>query len=130
MSGGDSHGHSHGPPSPTKKPAKKSGKKAKKSDDESAADTDYDTDHERRPLISHDDDEEARTLRAVSILNLLSDFLHNFTDGLAIGASFITGVEAGICASFRLTFRRFLEFVSQMDCLIVIFKKSWSKHFM
>lgn len=33
---------------------------------------------------------------AIAILNLAADFLHNFTDGLAIGASFGTGTSIGI----------------------------------
>lgn len=39
---------------------------------------------------------------ASGILNLIADFLHNFTDGLAIGASFISGNKLGISTTFAI----------------------------
>lgn len=35
-------------------------------------------------------------IRVAAYLNLVADFMHNFTDGLAIGASFIAGSTVGI----------------------------------
>ena len=36
------------------------------------------------------------------ILNLIADFLHNFTDGLAIGASFISSNKLGLSTTFAI----------------------------
>lgn len=36
------------------------------------------------------------------ILNLIADFLHNFTDGLAIGASFTSGTKLGLSTTFAI----------------------------
>lgn len=33
---------------------------------------------------------------AAAFLNMVADFVHNFTDGLAIGASFLAGTTVGI----------------------------------
>lgn len=35
-------------------------------------------------------------IRVAAYLNLVADFMHNFTDGLAIGASFIAGSTVGV----------------------------------
>jgi zinc transporter 7 len=88
----DGHGHSH-TPAPKKHSKKDKKSKAKRSDNE---DSTAETDHDEHPLLTADE-HEARNSKAVSWLNMFSDFLHNFTDGLAIGASFISGVENGIC---------------------------------
>lgn len=42
----------------------------------------------------HDNDDGVK-LKAAGILNLAADALHNFTDGIAIGASFATGTGLG-----------------------------------
>lgn len=41
-------------------------------------------------------------IHASGILNLIADFLHNFTDGLAIGASFISGTKLGLSTTFAI----------------------------
>lgn len=45
---------------------------------------------------------EHEHIHASGILNLIADFLHNFTDGLAIGASFITGTKLGLSTTFAI----------------------------
>lgn len=35
-------------------------------------------------------------------LNLAADFMHNFTDGLAIGASYLAGKNVGIITTFTI----------------------------
>lgn len=51
-----------------------------------------------------DDDhhEDHGHIHASGILNLIADFLHNFTDGLAIGASFISGTKLGLSTTFAI----------------------------
>lgn len=55
----------------------------------------------------NDDHKEAHDnhqghIHASGILNLIADFLHNFTDGLAIGASFLSGTKLGISTTFAI----------------------------
>lgn len=97
LTGGGGHGHSHdgeGHSKPAKKQAKKS-KKAKQSDNEASS---HETDHEDAHSDEHSHKEdEVKSKRVVSWLNMGADFLHNTTDGLAIGASFIAGTTVGVC---------------------------------
>jgi len=55
-----------------------------------------DDDHHNRQ-VEHDGH-----IHASGILNLIADFLHNFTDGLAIGASFISGTKLGLSTTFAI----------------------------
>lgn len=41
-------------------------------------------------------------IHASGILNLIADFLHNFTDGLAIGASYMSGVKLGLSTTLAI----------------------------
>ena len=86
-----SHGHSHGGDSKkkTKKP-----KKAKVSDDESS-DVEEDS-----ALIQESSGSKNKVVSG--LLNLIADFLHNFTDGLAIGATFATGKSMGAVTAFSI----------------------------
>ncbi|CAJ0954967.1 unnamed protein product, partial [Mesorhabditis belari] len=89
LRGGGGHGHSHGHSNEKKekKQQKGKGKKAKSSDDEGTGD-----EGEEEKEHSH----EHEGIKIAAYLNLAADFAHNFTDGLAIGASFIAGTTIGI----------------------------------
>lgn len=63
----------------------KTNKSKKKKDD------DYDDNHDDHGHI-----------HASGILNLIADILHNFTDGLAIGASFMSGTKLGLSTTFAI----------------------------
>lgn len=41
-------------------------------------------------------------IHASGILNLIADFLHNFTDGIAIGASYMSGVKLGLSTTLAI----------------------------
>merc|ERR1719458_2393861 len=95
MKGG--HGHSHGPPpAPAveeKKPeASKKKKKAKESDGE---EEDKKEEKEDSKVEKKEEDAEGE-INVAGFLNLAADCFHNFTDGLAIGASFLAGDTIGI----------------------------------
>lgn len=95
---GHSHGHSH-----SHKPASKKLKKsdAEETDDEkSASDVKKEDNLKKRPVKKEKTEkvevvEQPKRLAVAAFLNLAADFLHNFTDGLAIGASFIAGPTVG-----------------------------------
>lgn len=91
LKGGHSHSHSHAAP------------KAKDSDDEI-------DDKKRGKEKSADSDKKPvkKTAKATSdikvsgYLNLAADFTHNFTDGLAIGASFLVGPAVGAVTTITI----------------------------
>lgn len=79
------HGHSHGGAKPAPVEAsKKSGDDKKKSDSKKKP-----TEPESKILVS-------------GYLNLAADFAHNFTDGLAIGASYLAGNSVGIVTTVTI----------------------------
>ncbi len=41
---------------------------------------------------------------SLAVMNLVGDFVHNFIDGLLIGASFFVSVHAGIATSLAVLF--------------------------
>lgn len=97
IKGGDGgHGHSHGAPKPkpvesppSKKPTddpKKSADKKKTSKSSSGK--------EAEPVHEH--------ILVSAYLNLAADFAHNFTDGLAIGASYLAGNSIGIITTVTI----------------------------
>ena len=45
---------------------------------------------------------EIKELAVAAWLNLAADFAHNFTDGLAIGASFLAGQNIGIVTTLTI----------------------------
>lgn len=50
----------------------------------------------------HQDHDHDGHIHASGILNLIADFLHNFTDGLAIGASFIADKKIGLSTTLAI----------------------------
>ncbi|VDN30942.1 unnamed protein product [Cylicostephanus goldi] len=51
--------------------------------------------HEQEKLVKSASPEHGE-IKVAAYLNLVADFAHNFTDGLAIGASFIAGTTIGV----------------------------------
>merc|ERR1711934_749580 len=87
-------GHSHGPPpapvAEEKPEASKKKKKAKESDGEEEEEENDDSKMERK------EEDAGGEIKVAGFLNLAADCFHNFTDGLAIGASFLAGDTIGI----------------------------------
>jgi zinc transporter 7 len=48
--------------------------------------------------------EEQGEIKVAGVLNLVADMFHNFTDGLAIGASFAAGKNVGIVTTATILF--------------------------
>ncbi|CAG0879161.1 unnamed protein product [Cyprideis torosa] len=88
------HGHSHGSHSSKEKEILASKKESKCSDEESDSDTKEESKNCTEP--------EFREIKVAGYLNLAADFTHNFTDGLAIGASFIAGEGIGIITTITI----------------------------
>uniref|UniRef100_A0A4W5RQW2 Zinc transporter SLC39A7 n=1 Tax=Hucho hucho TaxID=62062 RepID=A0A4W5RQW2_9TELE len=83
LKGGHGHSHSHAAP------------KAKESDGEKKKKNEGEKDLK--------DNKDEKTPKEVSgYLNLAADFTHNFTDGLAIGASFLVGPAVGTVTTLTI----------------------------
>ena len=61
--------------------------------------------------------EEPR-VSASGYLNLLADFFHNFTDGLAIGASFLAGRNIGLVTTVTILFHEIPHEIGDYAILI------------
>lgn len=82
---GGGHGHSHGPAKKISEP-EKSEKKKSNNDNKGKTSTPKKTEE----------------IEVAGYLNLAADFTHNFTDGLAIGASYLAGNYIGIVTSVTI----------------------------
>lgn len=93
------HGHSHGPA--TAPPASES--KAKSNEDAKAKKSDSKSEKKSQQAKQKSGDDHAEAEIAVSgYLNLAADFTHNFTDGLAIGASYLAGNNIGLITTITI----------------------------
>lgn len=87
---GDSgHGHSHGPKPSAKEEKEKLIKKKEKGEKITSTKT--------KPK-----EEVKEDILIAGYLNLAADFTHNFTDGLAIGASYLAGNSIGIITTLTI----------------------------
>jgi zinc transporter ZupT len=114
------HGHSHGAPTVTKpkgkmdkkdsdteedktakqKEEKKKDKEEKGDKETSGGDTEKKKEGEKAVEKKGEEEEE---IKVAGYLNLAADCFHNFTDGLAIGASFLAGESIGKNILFMFT---------------------------
>ncbi|XP_076157735.1 zinc transporter Slc39a7 [Alosa pseudoharengus] len=95
LKGGHSHSHSHGH-------GHSHGAKAKDSDGEE------EEKEEKKEGVKEDKkapktvEEKGTDIKVSGYLNLAADFTHNFTDGLAIGASFLVGPTVGLVTTITI----------------------------
>jgi len=115
MQGG--HGHSHAQVKPVEQKkveetkTKKKAKKAKSSDDEKSQDEgeksqdEGDKSKDEGKVVKKEEEVVSEVVGEVKVagyLNLAADAFHNFTDGLAIGASFLAGEQIGIITTLTI----------------------------
>ncbi|TSR63320.1 Zinc transporter Slc39a7 [Bagarius yarrelli] len=86
LKGGHSHSHSHAAP------------KCKDSDGEQEEEKEKKTDKKVKKKAK----EESSDIKVSGYLNLAADFTHNFTDGLAIGASFLVSPAVGVVTTITI----------------------------
>ena len=123
MKGG--HGHSHNITPVEKKTEEKKKdseekkkKKAKDSDNEETEEKeekkkDIDKKVEKKEEASEEDD-----IKVAGYLNLAADCFHNFTDGLAVGASFLAGESIGMITTLTILFHEVPHEIGDFAILI------------
>ncbi|XP_068106275.1 zinc transporter SLC39A7 isoform X2 [Hyperolius riggenbachi] len=102
LKGEDGHGHSHGH-SHGQKEAKESKEKEEEKSDEKEGLRQRKAEKSTKQEQKKGKEEAPPSDMTVSgYLNLAADFTHNFTDGLAIGASFLVSTNVGIVTTITI----------------------------
>ncbi|XP_035848678.1 zinc transporter Slc39a7 isoform X2 [Sander lucioperca] len=91
---GHSHGHSHDAPKEKDSDGEEEKEKKKKKKEKESKD-------EKVPK-KEETQEKSTDIKVSGYLNLAADFTHNFTDGLAIGASFLVGPTVGAVTTLTI----------------------------
>ncbi|XP_012257128.1 protein catecholamines up [Athalia rosae] len=97
IKGNHSHSHSHGGAAKEKKHSK-------------ASDKDKSSSVKKK--------EPVEDIKIAGYLNLAADFTHNFTDGLAIGASYLAGNKIGITTTITILFHEVPHEIGDFAILI------------
>lgn len=93
--GHDHHGHSHSGGSDSKKKEPEKKEVIKKKDKDGDKKTEKDSKKKEKESAQ-------ASMEVAGYLNLAADFTHNFTDGLAIGASYLAGNSIGIVTTITI----------------------------
>ncbi|KAF5899899.1 zinc transporter SLC39A7, partial [Clarias magur] len=91
LKGGHSHSHSHS-----------HGSKCKDSDGEEQEKKEGGKKDQKKDKKGKKAKEDSSDIKVSGYLNLAADFTHNFTDGLAIGASFLVGPAVGVVTTITI----------------------------
>ena len=103
MGVGHSHGgHGHSHEKSDEKTNEKSDKESEKSDDESENSEKSENSKKSDTKSEETVDSLLPKMDVAGYLNLAADFSHNFTDGLAIGASYLAGNTVGLITTFTI----------------------------
>jgi zinc transporter 7 len=114
---GGEHGHSHGGPAPatvvnsSDEASKTKRKDATKPATESKKDESKD-DKKAKEVTTTEE------IQVAGYLNLAADFAHNFTDGLAIGASYLAGHQIGLVTTLTILFHEVPHEIGDFAILI------------
>merc|ERR1711992_31785 len=115
MKGG--HSHSHSAPAPAveeKKPEPPKKKKAKESDGEE----EEKEEEKGKKAVKEVEEVTGGDIKVAGFLNLAADCFHNFTDGLAIGASFLAGESIGMITTLTILFHEVPHEIGDFAILI------------
>lgn len=95
------HGHSHGPAAAT---TAESTAKSKSNEDAKGkkSETKNEKKSQQSKQTADDEHTEVDSISVSGYLNLAADFTHNFTDGLAIGASYLAGNNIGLITTITI----------------------------
>jgi len=125
MKGGHAHSHNIKPVEKKEEDGKKKAtdekkkKKAKDSDNEDTEETKEEKEsakkvEEKKEAVQ----EEEEDIKVAGYLNLAADCFHNFTDGLAVGASFLAGESIGMITTLTILFHEVPHEIGDFAILI------------
>jgi zinc transporter ZupT len=80
----------------------------------------HDHDHDHRPVAGPEKSSRGLfdRITASGYLNLLADSMHNFTDGIAIGASFASGHGVGLATFISVTLHEVPHEIGDLSLLV------------
>lgn len=110
----DGHGHSHGPIEPPKEKKSETDAKNKPAGRANAEKKEKASVVKAKVMDEH----EHKDIDVAGYLNLAADFTHNFTDGLAIGASYLAGNKIGIITTITILFHEVPHEIGDFAILI------------
>lgn len=101
LGGGHSHDHGHSHSHSESKPkSKDSYKKGKKNKKQVESDTNNSDTNEKD---AKDLEKELR-FKSYAVISMIGDFIHNFTDGLSIGVSYVADYKMGLVTTMAMFF--------------------------
>lgn len=53
---------------------------------------------------SNEDEEKERRFKSFAVISIAGDFIHNFTDGLSIGVSYVADFKMGLVTTMAMFF--------------------------
>merc|ERR1711935_391164 len=115
------HSHSHSAPAVAPVEVKKDEEKDKEETKEETTDEKKDDDAKEEkdePKAETEVVSEDQEIKVAGYLNLAADAFHNFTDGLAIGASFMAGNTVGVMTAFSILFHEIPHEIGDYAILI------------
>jgi len=126
MKGGHAHSHNIKPVEKKEEDGKKKAteekkkKKAKDSDNEDTEETKEEKDSAKKVEEKKEEavQEEEEDIKVAGYLNLAADCFHNFTDGLAVGASFLAGESIGMITTLTILFHEVPHEIGDFAILI------------
>ncbi|XP_012229820.1 zinc transporter Slc39a7 [Linepithema humile] len=75
-------------------------------------------------MVSKEQEVPVSNIKIAGYLNLVADFLHNFTDGLAIGASYMAGNSIGYITTFTILLH---EIPHEIGDFAILIQSGYSK---
>lgn len=103
LKGGHSHSHSHSHATPSSSSQEEEKEKTKETKEPEKEEADQSVGVKEKKDKNKDGEMvEVKDIAVSGYLNLAADFAHNFTDGLAIGASFLLGRNVGVLTTITI----------------------------
>eukprot|EP01090_Pellita_catalonica_P007699 TRINITY_DN1829_c0_g1_i1.p1 TRINITY_DN1829_c0_g1~~TRINITY_DN1829_c0_g1_i1.p1 ORF type:complete len:293 (+),score=45.36 TRINITY_DN1829_c0_g1_i1:52-930(+) len=112
---GHSHSHSHAHAHKKENKAEKADKKEDKDKSENDDDSKSGNDDDK---AGNDEGTEIKSVKVAAYLNLLADTTHNFTDGMAIAASFLQGTSIGLTTMIAVFFHEIPHEIGDFAILV------------
>merc|ERR1712172_233225 len=124
-----SGGHSHSHSAPVVAPVEvKKDEKKEKTEEKDKEETKEEIKDEKKDDVAKEEKDEPKAetevvsedkeIKVAGYLNLAADAFHNFTDGLAIGASFMAGNTVGVMTTFSILFHEIPHEIGDYAILI------------
>ncbi|GCC37545.1 hypothetical protein chiPu_0016049 [Chiloscyllium punctatum] len=125
VKGGHGHGHSHAAAPKVKESSEEEEKDNNKHGEPRAGSRRRKPENPRAKSEAAKSPGQVSDIKVAGYLNLAADFTHNFTDGLAIGASFLVSTNVGIITTITILLH---EIPHEIGDFAILVQSGCSKH--